>query len=437
VSEEPLASATPRGPGYIRSPVAILALLTTLNLLNYLDRYVLAAVLPKMQEELGLSNVMGGWLATVFLVGYFATSPVFGALADRVGTGGRKRLMMIGVSVWSAATLATGLVHGAAALVAARAAVGVGEASYATIAPTLIDDLATPAQRGRWMAVFNAAIPVGSALGFVVGGAVEHAHGWHAAFFVAGTPGILFALLCLLIAEPVRRGAASRDLFASARALLRIPLYRGAVLGYCAHTFAIGGFAYWAPKYLHARYALEPGRASEYFGLVTVVSGLVGTLVGGWLADRAARRRPEADRDTALVRASLSVCALSAGLGAPLAAAAILAGTAPRFFAFVVPCEVAIFLSSGPINLALLRSVPAGLRASAVALGIFFIHLLGDMWSPLLIGFLADGTAGSRDSSSEASRWVWAMMTAPVVFAAASIVWWRASTRLTDAVAVR
>jgi MFS family permease len=428
-----IEGATPQGPGLIRRPVAIVALLTTLNLLNYVDRFVLAAVLPRVQQDLGLSNFMGGFLSMVFMVSYFATSPVFGALADRATAGGRKRLMAIGVSVWSAATLASGLARGAASLVAARAAIGVGEASYATIAPTFIDDLARPAQKGRWMAIFNAAIPVGSALGFVIGGAVERAYGWHAAFFAAGAPGLVLALLCLLIAEPVRRATATRDVLASARTLVRIPLYRFAVLGYCAYTFSIGGFAAWVPKYLHVRYALEPGRASVDFGLATVACGLVGTLVGGWLADRGARRRSEADRDVAVVRASLSVCALSAGLGAPLAAAAILSRSSPRFFAFVVPCEVALFLSSGPINLALLRSVPTELRASAMALGIFAIHLLGDMWSPMLIGLFADHAPGS----SEGARWVGAMMAVPAVFAVASIVWWRASARLTGEVAVR
>ncbi len=404
-----------------------------LNLLNYIDRYVLAAVLPKLQEDLHLSNAVGGMLATVFLLGYFLTSPFFGTLADRVATGGRKRLVALGVALWSAATVASGLARAAGSLVAARAVVGVGEASYATIAPAVIDDLAAAGQKGRWMSIFNAALPIGSALGFVVGGVVEHAYGWQAAFFVVGAPGLLLASACLFIAEPVRRVAAKPQVLASARALLRIPLYRGTVLGYCAYTFAIGGFAHWAPTFLHAHYGLEAGTASKNFGLATIVGGLVGTLFGGALVDFIARRRRGADRDATFVRASLSVCAISAGLGAPLAAAAILAGTSSRFFVLVVPCEVALFMSSGPVNLALLRSVPDGLRASAMAFGIFAIHLLGDMWSPFLIGLAAD----HAPCASVAERWTVAMMTAPVVFAVASILWWRASAGLTGEVAVR
>jgi hypothetical protein len=214
----------------------------------------------------------------------------------------------------------------------------------------------------------------------------------------------------------------------SAAALLRAPLYRRAVLGYCAYTFAIGGFAYWAPTFVYRQFGLEVGRASVRFGTITVFAGLVGTLAGGILADSLARRRSSSARspkvpdapEAAGLRASLWVCAASAGLGAPLAAAALWAGTADRFFLLVVPCEIALFLSSGPVNVVLLRSAPAGLRASAMAFGIFSIHLFGDMWSQPLIGLVADHAS-----------WGSAMLAVPVFFAMASFVWWRASGRLT------
>ena len=437
----PLQAAA-RASGGIRSPVAILVLLTTLNLLNYIDRYVMAAVLPKVQDDLHLSNFMGGSLFTVFLIGYFVTSPIFGTLADRTGPGGRTRLLAVGVVVWSAATIASGLAHHATALVAARAVVGVGEASYVTIAPTLIDDVATPSQRGRWMAIFSAAIPVGSALGYIVGGAVEHSHGWRAAFFVAGAPGLALAIVCLLIAEPPRRpSAAVPDVLGSAAALLRMPLYRGGVLGYCAYTFAIGGFAVWAPKYLHERYGLEAGVASVQFGLLTVAGGFVGTLLGGWLGDRAVRTWTartargagiavdEAASDDLTARANLSVCALSAGLGAPLAAFAIAAPSAHGFVLFAFLCEVALFLSTGPVNVALLRSVPAGLRASAMALAVFAIHLLGDLWSPALIGLTWDYAPAAYGTTPMA----WAMMLVPAFFGVGALVWRRAWRRTSEA----
>ena len=417
--------------GVIRRPKVILALLTALNLLNYLDRFVLSAVLAKVQADLHLTNFVGGSLATVFLIGYFATSPVFGSLADRSRTGGRRNLVAIGIAIWSLATVASGLSHGALSLVVARAVVGVGEASYATIAPTLIDDVAPPGQKGRWMAIFYSATPIGSALGYIVGGTVEHATGsWRAAFFVAGGPGIVLALLCLLIAEPPRRPAERvPEMLASIRALLRMPLFVRTVLGYCAYTFALGGFAYWAPTYLHERYGIEAGIASRQFGLLTVVTGAIGTLVGGWLGDVAARARERraatqkgaaldpAQVDLAAARGCVDICALAAALGAPLAAAAILATTATGFLRGVFPCEIGLFLLSGPVNVALLRSVPTALRASAMALSIFAIHLLGDLWSPPLIGLAADH-----------SSWQNAMLGIPLVFAIAAIVWWGGRT---------
>ncbi len=407
----------------IRRPTFILALLTALNLLNYLDRFVLSAVLAKVQDDLHLSNFVGGSLATVFLIGYFATSPVFGTLADRSGTGGRKVLVAFGIAVWSLATVASGLARGAASLVTARAVVGVGEASYATIAPTLIDEVAPAGQKGRWMAIFYSATPIGSALGYIVGGSVEHATGsWRAAFVVAGGPGLVFALLCLFIVEPPRHSVARPPkMVASLRALLSMPLFVRTVFGYCAYTFALGGFAYWAPTYLCERYGMEAGDASARFGLVTVITGAIGTLFGGWLGDSATRRTqtPPEELDAAAARANVRVCALSAGLGAPLALAAILATTAKGFFMWVFPCEIGLFLLSGPVNVALLRSVPPGLRATAMALSIFAIHLLGDLWSPPLIGLVADHAPRE-----------WAMLGAPLAFAVAAIVWRGSRTHL-------
>jgi MFS family permease len=448
VSSSPGSGALPR----IASPRVILGLLTALNLLNYLDRTVLPAVLAPVQEDLHLTDFVAGWLPTIFLIGYFATSPVFGTLGDRAGTGGRTRLIALGIAVWSAATVASGLAQTAGQMVVARAFVGLGEASYATLAPTLIDDLAPADRKSRWMAIFYSATPIGSALGYLVGGAVLHAHGWRAAFFVAGGPGLLIALLCLLVVEPAREGPASRRgagvtgvtaLVRSSKDLARVPLYAGTVLGYCAYSFALGGFAYWAPVYLHRRYGTEPGRASVVFGLVTVAAGIAGTLAGGWLADRATTARvaraekgkggPLGPRETddATARGNLTIPALGAVLGAPLAAVAIASATASTFFVALFPAEMALFLMSGPINVAILRSSPPALRASAMALSIFAIHALGDLWSPPLIGLVAQyaGAGGSNSAGMQL-----ALFGCPVVFAIAALVWWktgRASARLT------
>ncbi len=397
----------------IKRPAAILALLTGLNLLNYLDRLVVSAVLPKVQEELHLSNFQGGLLATVFLVGYFVTSPLFGALGDRFP---RKGLLAIGVLVWSLATIASGVASGLWSLLLARAMVGVGEASYATLAPTIIDDVTPPERKGRALAVFYMATPIGGALGYLVGGFVESRWGWRSAFFVAGGPGVALALLCLVIAEPARKLSIEKaSILRDVKKLVTVPLYRQGVLGYCAQTAAIGAFSYWAPKFLYARYGLALATANFRFGIVTVLAGAIGTIVGGRWGDRAsAREAGEHDR----VRQLLRICAIGSAFGGPLAAAAFLAPNPAAFFGFVFLAIIFLFLVTSPINAVALQAVPTELRASAMALQIFAIHVLGDLWSPPLVGLLADRLPIQI-----------AMMTLPLAIAVSAFTWWPRKAR--------
>src|SRR5689334_5561849 len=395
----------------IRSPYLILAVLSGLNLVNYLDRYIVAAVGPKLAEELGLSDSQFGFVVTAFMIGYFATSPVFGALGDRLP---RRGLMALGVVVWSLATAASGLMQSFAAIIAARVVVGVGEASYATLAPTIIDDLAAPEKKNRWLAIFYVAIPVGSALGYLAGGQLEHSFGWRSAFFIAGGPGLALALLAFAIEEPARavraKQSSAEGFGATAQGLFRIPLYRDTVIGYTAQTFALGGFAAWAPKYLYRVLGLDLKTADYWFGLILVVAGLFATFVGGQLGDR----WPGQER----ARANLRVCALSTAVSVPFAVLCLLASSPIGFFAAIAAAEFAIFLSTSPINAVILASVPTELRASAMAASIFAIHLLGDMISPPLIGTISD-----------ASTLRAAMAVLPIALAVATLVWWRQSAQ--------
>jgi MFS family permease len=261
--------------------------------------------------------------------------------------------------VWSAATAATGFAGGAPGLLATRAFVGVGEASYATIAPTIIDDLAPQARKGRWLSIFYMAIPVGSALGFVVGGLLGKHFGWRTAFFAVGVPGVLAALGCLLIAEPARRTALKHvAILKTSRALAAIRLYRRAVLGYAAQTFAMGGFGYWAPTFIYRRYGLPLDKASGTFGVILVVAGGAGTAFGGWWCDRRIARADVTGDEPAMARIALRVCAIPGFLAAPLAAACFWATTAQQFFALAFACELALFVSErdarerdGPVDL--------------------------------------------------------------------------------------
>jgi MFS transporter, Spinster family, sphingosine-1-phosphate transporter len=429
----------------IKNRTAIVALLTGLNLLNYIDRYIVAAVLKKMQEPevsggLDLSNLQGGLLATAFLLGYFLTSPMFGARADK---GKRTGLIAFGVIVWSLATFATGFAHSFTQMMIARVFVGIGEASYATLAPTIIDDVTPPDKKSQTLAIFYLAIPVGSALGYLIGGMIEShmghpvlllaaqaAHtaydsaGWRMAFFVAGGPGIVLALTCLFIAEPPRKlREAKAKLSETFRTLARIPLFRRAVLGYCAYTGAVSAFAYWAPKYLAERYVgdLTNASADYYFGLTTVVAGALGTIIGGRWADRAARRGPPITADTPWdarenklgTNQLLRVCALGMVIAAPLTAVCFVMPTPLTFFTCAFFAEIGLFLSTSPVNAIGLRSVPPELRASAMAGMIFAIHLFGDLWSPSVLGLLNDLLISSV-----------AMMAVPLTFAWSAYLWW-------------
>lgn len=405
----------------IRRPGAILALLTGLNLLNYLDRFVMSAVLPKVQEELALSNFQGGLLATVFLLGYFLTSPLFGSLGDRFA---RKGLIAAGVWVWSAATMLSGVAAGIGTLLLARAMVGVGEASYATLAPTIIDDVTPTDRKGRALAIFFMATPVGAALGYLVGGFVESRWGWRSAFFVAGGPGILLALVCLGVAEPARKLATAKaDILRDVKTLARVDLYRQGVLGYCAYTAAIGAFSYWAPKFLYARYGLPLAAANFKFGLITVVGGAIGTIAGGRWADRTVKTDAERSAETASpreheaerlrVRKLLRICGIGSAIGAPFAAGAFLSPSPNVFFGLVFLAIVFLFLNTSPINAVVLQAVPTELRASAMALSIFSIHVFGDLWSPPLVGLLADYLPIQV-----------AMMVLPLAIGVSAWIWW-------------
>ena len=419
----------------IKNRTAIVALLTGLNFLNYLDRFIVAAVLPRIQTDLDLSNFEGGLLATVFLLGYFLTSPLFGKLGDRYP---RRWLIASGVALWSIATVVSGMTHGFASMFAARVAVGVGEASYATLAPTIIDDISPPEKKGKMLAIFFLAVPMGSALGYLLGGYIQGVWGWRAAFFVGGGPGIALALLCLLIDEPVRKhlSDAKQKLSETIAALFRIPLYRRAVLGYCAHTAAIGAFSFWAPKFLSERFhdsLLDPKTpvalqaqqvltsANFWFGVVTVIAGALGTVIGGIMADRALRGLPRVPDDAShdhpanrlAANAQLRVCAIGVAIAFPMTACAFFVPKAWMFFAIAGCAEVGLFLSTAPINAIMLRTAPVFMRASAMAAGIFAIHLLGDLWSPSLVGLFLDHLPITL-----------AMMALPIGFAIATMVWW-------------
>jgi predicted MFS family arabinose efflux permease len=403
----------------IRDRRAILALLTALNFVNFIDRAVIAAVLTPMKAELGLTNFEAGLLNTAFLIGYFATCPLFGARADKAA---RKQLITIGVIVWSAATVASGLATGFWTLLAARIVVGVGEASYAVLAPTIIDDLTPLERKGSALSIFYIAIPLGYALGYILGGQLGEHWGWRNAFFVVGGPGLVLALSVLFIVEPPRKLLdAKAKLMDGMRELAQIPLSRRAVLGYCAYTAAVAGFSYWAVDFMLRAFPgeLTLASANRTFGLVLIASGTIGTVIGGRYANRASASQkiaPDEPYDSLgnklAVNSLLKVAAIAMAVAAPLSAIGFFLPGATAFFAVSFFVQIGLFATTAPVNAIVLRAVPPERRASAMAASIFSIHLFGDLWSAAAIGLLLDNLPLKI-----------AMLSLPLTFAWAAYIW--------------
>jgi predicted MFS family arabinose efflux permease len=374
---------TPEGR---RSARAALGVLTGVNVLNYADRYVGAAMLPLILAGLGLTDAEGGLLQSAFILSYSLFSPLAGWLGDRWA---RLRLAAAGVLVWSLATIASGLAPTYAALLLARTVIGIGEASYAIVTPSLLSDLYPPERRTRVFAIFYAAIPVGTALGYALGGTVGTAFGWRTAFFFAGLPGAFLAFALLALTEPERgasdpegpRPATPLRVGPSLRALAARPSYLYNTAAQVLYTFAMGGLATWMPTYYVRERSLDLGTASTTFGGLLLIAGFVGTILGGQLTDRLAPRLGGAQ--FAVSGASL-VLALGSTLGAVLA-------PAPAVF---WPCTfvtlLLLFLNIGPLNAAMANVLPPDLRARGFALSTMAMHLLGDAASPWLIGVASD-----------------------------------------------
>ena len=406
-----------------------LSVLTGINLLNYLDRYLVSGMIPDLKAApLLLTDEQIGLLTTAFMLVYMIAAPVFGALGDRAK---RTVPIAVGVFLWSIATVLSGLAANYAHLLGARAIVGIGEAAYVSVAPALLSDSFSRAQRGRVLSVFNMAIPVGAALGYIVGGLMSHHFSWRAAFFIAGAPGILLALLVLRLKDPPRgsqdegdgAGGGQRDGQGGGQSQ---PVSRGAgtippsavavyvslfkqlpymlvVLGYAAYTFALGGLAVWMPNFLERVHNIPAVQATTTFGAIVVVTGFLGTFAGGWLGDYWQKSSRQA---------YLWMSGWITLVAAPLTFLSLTAASPSWYYPAIVVAELLLFMSTGPINSAIANLVSPAERASAFALSMFVIHLLGDVPSPWLIGRLSDLTSLGK-----------AVLIVPAAVVISGIVW--------------
>ena len=371
--------------------VFAMVVLTSMNLLNYIDRYVPSAVKDLFKNDLGLTDTQTSLPFSAFVLVYMVASPIFGGLADRYS---RKWLIALGVALWSAATASAALAVGFWTFFLARALVGVGEAAYATIAPSLLADFFPPSRRNRILTLFYVAIPVGAALGFILGGLIGQHYGWRIAFLVCGLPGVLAAGLALFIKEP-QRGAFDRQEEAGRPPSWREALsslgknrtYVLAVAGYAAVTFAAGGMAEWFPAFLMRYRSMDVAEAGSLVGTVTVAGGLGGTLLGGLLADRLGRwtKNPY-----------LALSGLSMIPSAVFAALAIVVQTKLAVGACIFLAQFFLWFYNGPINTVIVNAVKSSMRARAFGLSTLAIHLLGDAISPPLIGQISDRVGDLR-----------------------------------------
>ena len=388
-------------------PWTALMVLTALNLLNYADRNVLFAVQPLVQAEFHVSKEKIGLLTSAFLGFYMIAAPFVGPLADRYS---RKLIIVIGAIFWSGLTLLTAVTHTYTELLVRHTLVGVGEATFVTIAPTFVADLFRQNQRGRILGVFYLAIPVGSAAGYLLGGYLAPHHGWRFPFYIAAAPGFLLALTVLFLKEPERgqfdsvKDTATEDLLPQGfkgglvkeffliillylRKLYRLifvllenPAFLTATLGMAFMTYSLGGIQVWMPQFLNTErhYTLES--ANLMFGIIIVIDGILAALVGGWLGDYLLPR---------MKSSYYLVSAVSMALGVPVMIVALFSKGKMMIPAIGVAAFF-LLLNTAPLNAAVINSVGAHIRATALAINIFIIHILGDVPSPTMMGWVAD-----------------------------------------------
>jgi MFS family permease len=365
-----------------------LLLLLAINLFNYMDRQVLAAVEPDIRASFFAANDVNamtktGVLGSAFFITYMFSAPLLGFLADRLS-----RWVIVGTAVilWSLATGASGLAATFTILIATRIFVGIGEGGYGPAAPTILSDIFPIKTRGRVMAIFCAAIPVGSALGYVVGGLIGAHFGWRWAFYILAPPGLVLGLVCFWQRDPRVTGHHLVQELPRRRLTDYLNLFhtRSYLINCAAQTlmtFAAGGMGYWISAYLSYRNQ-NPAAARTIFGLIVVVAGLGSTLLGGIVADKLRPRFPGSDFWVSGIGMLIAAPIFVVALYIPFPAAWIAMFLAIFF----------LFLNTGPSNTALANVSLPVVRATAFAVNILVIHLLGDVQAFWLLGFIGGHT---------------------------------------------
>lgn len=376
-----MSTTTQRIRPRISPELGTFLLLVALNLLNFIDRYILPGAQPLIQREFHATDQQMGGLTTAMFFFYMLAAPATGWLGDRMS---RKPLIIAGAILWSLATLGTVWVHGYWTLYVRQWFVGIGEATFSIYAPAVIADFYPERERNRVLSIFYLAIPLGAALGYLAGGELGTLWGWRTPFLICGIPGLVVAALYIGIGrEPVRgssdhlKATADRATFFG---LFENPAFLTGTMGLATLTFAMGGISAWVPTFLHRYAGLSVANASLTVGGITVVDGIAGTLTGGWIAQRWQR-----SNHRALYLLSFWSVVLTIPFGA-LVFFGPKAWSIPALFA----AEFFLFLNTGPLNAAIVNSVSAPVRATAISINLFCIHFFGDTFSPQIIGAISD-----------------------------------------------
>ena len=394
-SDVPFAAALPGVTG--RWVWGVFGILFLVHLLESVDRWLLPAVLRPVSEELGLTDAQAGWLATVLLISHAVWAPIVGYFADRLR---RPRLMAIGIAVWGLATVGTGLARSYTETQMARGLVGIGGSTFGVIALTILMDLYPRGVRARVLSAYYLAMPIGAALALSVGSVIARAATWHTAFLVAGAPGLVLALLVLALPDPVRgtsegieehrlrlheRVGPSREDYVD---LMVNSSYTYSVFGLAFSMFAIGGLIVWLPTFLVVTHNVPSARANLWLAVIVPAAMVLGMVVGGWLADRYSRVNP---------RALFLVPGMAMLVSIPCLLLALFGRGEAMVLLGIFLTVALLFTNAGPCHAIIANVVMPNMRAVAYAAAMAATHLLGDLWSPTLMGWVSD-TFGQDDS---------------------------------------
>lgn len=407
----------------------LLVFFTLCSLVNYFDRGAIGGTLSVIEEDYNLSPTESGLLGGAFMIGFTVFCPLFAHLSHYYRTG---TLMATGLGMWVAAAVFAAISAEMYSLAIARMLIGIGEASFAGLAPTYIDDIAPTPTRTTWLAIFYATIPIGAALGYGVAGPIAELWHWRLVFIIEAVlmlpcVGVSFVLprsewwrtskldayestdegrgsdssvvdtqaptsTTSLIESSNSKGQVGTPTFKQSLAeVLSIPIFDTFVLASSSFMFVVGALSFWVPTYVVDYLGLKLSNATIAVGAVTVFTGLVGTALGGWIIDKLGGTKGDAGVKRVALVEFVSACVVL-----PVGMVGFMMDSFWLFIAFLFLGEMVLFGATAPLNATILSIVPLHQRSFAMSINIFAVHLLGDFPSPILVGVVSDVTGSRR-----------------------------------------